>query len=129
MINSALAVKECRVAERFCVKWRAVFIDAAGKPVDCEVKNISTGGACLMIEKSIRCGESIDIRIKLPMIDGANAAKAIHVNAKVVYVIHDNQTQQFRTGVEFAKYKEEDILFLENRLRSNHRLIVAAEKL
>lgn len=112
--------KEHRSVPRFLVKWRAVaFIDAQ-QQYHGYIKDISTKGAALLLDRNLQSLEFIKLHIQVPPSYTLRESRILKVYGKIAYTTHDRSELLFRTGIHFLKFdSERDPAFLETFLANN----------
>ncbi len=123
--SSAQGSKEHRSVPRFYVKWRAIaFIDAQSQHHGF-IKDISTKGAAVFLDRNLQSLEFIRLHIHVPPSHTSNAPRILNVYGKIVYTTHDINELLFRTGITFLKFdSEQDPAFLETYL-TNYQTRIA----
>lgn len=109
--------KEHRSVPRFYVKWRTVaFIDDKSQ-YHGFIKDISTKGAAVFLDRNLQPLELTKLHIHVPPHQAAEAPRIIEVYGRIVYITHDNNELLFRVGVSFLKFgSKHDLAFLETYL-------------
>lgn len=114
---TAQGSREHRSVPRFYVKWRTVaFIDAQSQHHGF-IKDISTKGASVFLDRNLQSLEFIKLHIHVPPSHTLKEPRVIEVYGKIVYATHDNRELLFRVGISFLKFdSEHDPAFLEKYL-------------
>lgn len=122
---AAMGSKEHRSVPRFYVKWRAVaFIDAQSQ-YHGFIKDISTKGAAIFLDRNLQSLEFIKLHIQVPPSNTLREPRILKVYGKIAYTTHDRSELLFRTGISFLKFdSEHDPGFLETFLADNHTRII-----
>ena len=112
--------KEHRVEPRFRVRWRMIaFVDAKGLHHG-SIRDISTKGAAILLDRNLPPQGFIKLHIYVPPPHTSKISCIVEVYGKIVYSIYDGQEQLFRIGVTFLKFhSESDPAFLEKYLTSH----------
>ena len=122
---AAQGSKEHRSVPRFYVKWRTVaFVDAQNQHHGF-IKDISTKGASVFLDRNLQSLEFIKLHIHVPPSHALKVPRLIEVYGKIVYTTHDINEFLFRTGISFLKFdSQHDSVFLEKHLTDYHTRIV-----
>jgi hypothetical protein len=117
--------KEHRVEPRFRVRWKTTaFVDAQGLHQG-SVKDISTKGAAVLLDRNLRPHGIIKLHIYIPPPHTSKISCIVEVYGQIIYSIYDGHEQLFRIGVTFLKFhSESDPAFLEKYLTSHLESIV-----
>lgn len=117
--------KEHRSVPRFYVKWRAIaFIDAKNEH-HCFIKDISTKGAAIFLDRNLQSLEFIKLHIHIPPSHTDKAQRVIQVHGKIAYTVYDSKEFLFRVGIVFFKFESDhDPVFLETYLTKYQTKIV-----
>jgi len=117
--------KEHRSAQRFYVKWRTLaFIDAKSQHQGF-IKDISTKGAAVFLDRNLQPLEFIKLHIHVPPPDAAKSTRIVEVYGKIIYTTHDNSELLFRVGISFLKFASaDDPVFLETYLTNYQTKII-----
>lgn len=117
--------KEHRTEPRFRVRWRTVaFVDAQGLHHG-SIKDISTKGAAILLDRNLQSQGFIKLHIYVPPPHTSKISCIVEVYGKIAYSIYDGHEQLFRVGVTFLKFhSESDPAFLEKYLTSHLEGIV-----
>ncbi|HEX5337577.1 MAG TPA: PilZ domain-containing protein [Gallionella sp.] len=112
---------EHRRTPRFRVKWK-ITIDIKGEKSHAgQVKDISTNGASVLLERNLRTSTKVSLRIEIPSLSGHGRSRTIIVHGRIVYTVHDAEMLTFRAGIQFEKFElASDHSYLEARLTEHH---------
>lgn len=112
--------KEHRSEQRYRVKWYVVTtIDGLGTHHG-YIKDISTKGTAVFLERNLQGVRTITLHIYAPTLE-TGGSRIIEVQGKVVYSNHDSDELHFRSGIFFTKFKSKsDSAYLETRLKNCH---------
>ena len=112
-VNRKFAGKEKRRHPRVAVSWPASIL-TAGEAIDAEIKNVSLGGALIMVRELPEMHGSLDLVIEIP----EHQYILVITAGTVRFDIYDgdNLGPFYGFGVRFLDILEEDLRFLSEIL-------------
>lgn len=113
--------QEHRSERRYRVRWHALaVIDGLGTHRGF-IKDISTKGAAIFLERNLQGVRAATFIIHVPPGETGGGPRVIEVQGKVVYSNHDSDELHFRSGIFFTRFKtESDLAYLDARLKNCH---------
>lgn len=116
---------EARATPRYRVRWRAEIIIDAQTTYYGHLKDISIGGAAVLMEHNIKSPLSVTLFLEIPSANAFNAPHILQVEGKVIDTIYEGDSAYFRTGIAFRRFVPADELtFLDNHLKNNCILLL-----
>lgn len=113
---------EARATPRYRARWRADIVIDAKTTYYGHLKDISIGGAAVLLEHNIKSPLSVTLYLEVPSAHALNPPHILQVEGKVVDTIYEGESAYFRTGIAFRRFiPAEDLAFLDNHLK-NHCL-------
>jgi hypothetical protein len=115
--------KELRIEPRIRVKWHAdAFIDGQGV-YQGFVKDISSRGTDIFVDRNLQKVKFIKLRIYVPPLSKASDPHVMEVSGKVTYTAYDSKECLFHTGVNFVEFNSEsDLAYLQSRIATINRI-------
>lgn len=111
---------EERTTPRYRVRWRAEIIIDAKTTYYGHLKDISIGGAAVLLEHNIKSPRPVTLYLEIPSMHAQNAPHILQVEGKVIDTIYEGDSSYFRTSIAFRRFiPADDLAFLDNYLKNN----------
>jgi hypothetical protein len=115
-------IKELRAEPRIRVKWYAdAFIEGEGV-FQGFVKDISSKGTDIFLDRNLQKVKFIRLRIYVPPLSKTSDPHVMEVSGKITYTAYDSKESLFHTGVNFLQFNlESDLAYLQSRIAAFNR--------
>ena len=112
--------KELRQHKRYNMHFKValVFSEADHRPTYHGITHdISIEGAAVLTDHSIYTEDQITVLLAIPPAHIGQKQKIIEMRAKIAYIVHSANQQQFRVGLHFEQFKGDARSFLDKTLK------------